>query len=137
MLDDLKKISSSKKDLVNFGRVIAGVCAIVAVVLVIKGSQASLIWAGAGLTVLIIRFAFPLLLLPFQKVWMGISIILGLIVSHIILFLLFYIGFAGIGGIGRLVGKQFLDVEFQSQKDSYWIKRDKKQADKSTYEKQF
>jgi hypothetical protein len=137
MLDDLKKISSTKKDLANFGQVIAGVCAVVAVVLALKGNHASLILAGVGLTVLIIRFAYPLILLPFQKVWMGISIILGFIVSHIILFLLFYIGVTGIGMLGRLFGKQFLDREFRSRRTSYWIKRDRKQFDKSSYEKQF
>jgi hypothetical protein len=137
MLTELKHISSTKKDLVSFGQVIAGVCAVIAIVCAIKGNQAFLTWAIIGVAVLIIRFIHPPILLPFQKVWMGISVILGWIVSHVILCVLFYAGFALIGGIGRLFGKQFLDLDFKSNRDSYWIRRKPGVPEKSSYEKQY
>lgn len=79
----------------------------------------------------------PSVLKPLQKAWMTLAVILGWIMTRVILSILFYLVFTAIGGISRLLGKQFLDLKIDPSINSYWIKREPKTFNKSGYEKQF
>lgn len=68
------------------------------------------------------------------RLWMGIAFLLGWFMSRIILLVLFYALLTPIGFIAKLFGKQFLDLQFKSDLESYWIKKENKQID---YEKMF
>ena len=137
MLNELKSISSTKKDLQNFCQVMAIACALIAGLLFWRQKDSWHIFAIAAAAFLFFRFTFPRLLLPLQKAWMALAVAMGWFVSRILLSVLYFIGFAGIGLIGRLFGKKFLEMKIDKNTDSYWIIKENKERDNSLYEKQF
>ena len=62
------------------------------------------------------------LLLPLNKAWMGLGLILGMIVSPVILGLLFFLLFTPIALFTRLKGRDELRLKLVKKK-SHWIKR--------------
>ena len=63
----------------------------------------------------------PELLLPLNKVWMKLGLILGMVISPIVLGIIFFGIFTPIGFIMKLFGRDELMLKF-SNKDSYWKK---------------
>jgi hypothetical protein len=137
MLAELKSIASDKKDLRQFAMVMAVACALLALVLFLRNKE---YWPWAFIVAaafLALRYTFPILLLPIQKAWMGIAVIMGWFMSRIILSLLFFVVFTIIGGTGRIFKKEFLDIRFSKNgEQSYW-KPVESSGDEDTYEKQF
>lgn len=77
------------------------------------------------------------LLRPIQKIWMSLGFLIGWIVTRVILIILFYLVITPIGLLARMLGKHFLDTEFNRNTDSYWIAREPVGLDKRSYENQF
>lgn len=137
IIEEIKSIRSGKKELRQFGIIIAIACGLLGVLLWWRGKtyySYSFIIAAAflfsGLTL-------PAALKPFQKVWMTISILMGWLMTRVILIILFYGILTPIGLLGRLCGKDFLDIKINKNAPSYWILRDRKEYDKKSYEQQF
>lgn len=81
--------------------------------------------------------AFPIILKPIYKVWMGIALVLGFIMTGVILSVLFYLMITPIGLLSKLCGKDSLDLTRDKLAKSYWIQRKKIKFEKSNYERQF
>ena len=81
--------------------------------------------------------AFPIILKPIHKVWMGIALVLGFIMTGVILSVLFYLVITPIGLLSRLCGKDSLDLKLDKSVKSYWIQKKKIDFEKSNYERQF
>ncbi len=65
-----------------------------------------------------------IILLPFQRVWMAIAVVLGFFMSRIILGVFFFGVFTAVRAANSLFGKPLLDVAWdKSARDSYWIAR--------------
>jgi hypothetical protein len=79
----------------------------------------------------------PVILRPLNKIWMTIAIILGWFMTRVILSILFYLVLTPMGWIAKIVGKEFLDINWKRKSDSYWIKRKKINIEKIDYERQF
>lgn len=137
LLEEIKNIKSEKKDLRNFGLIIGIALGLLAGLLWWKGRDAYLIFAIIALAFILVGLLSPSVLKPLQKAWMTLAVIMGWIMTRMILSILFYLVFTVIGGMGRLFGKQFLDLKIAPSINSYWIKRESKSFDKSGYEKQF
>ena len=73
---------------------------------------------------------------PFRA-WMKFAVVMNWFTTRLILILTFYIGIASIGLLLRLLGKRPLAVGFDKSKESYWIKREKKEYDPTRSEKHF
>ncbi len=137
LYEELKSINSSKGELKKFGYVIAVACCI-------PGSY--FLWRENGIYVYFFIAAaaligsavlYPKLLLPLHKVWMGIAMIIGMIMSFIILILLFHLVITPIGLISRLMGKDFLDMKINKDTSSYWNKRKNTKDNKISVENQY
>jgi len=120
------------------------------VVLVVKSMR-----AGAGISTLFSRetfigwplclaifflffgFAAPRLLKPLQKLWMGLALVMGWVMSRLLLIVIFYFVMTPVGFLARLFGKDFLDIGNKEHKDSYWMPCKKKNDTKMDYENQF
>ena len=63
------------------------------------------------------------LLLPLNKLWMKIGLLLGKIISPIVLGLIFFIIFTPIGIITRLFGRDELNLKTVSNKSSWRIRQ--------------
>ena len=83
-------------------------------------------WAYAFITIalsfLIVTLVKSDFLLPLNKLWMRLGLLLGMIVSPIVLGIIFFGLFTPIAILMRLSGRDELKIKF-NKKSSYWITR--------------
>ena len=137
MLEEIKNIKSEKSDLRKFGITIGVILLIIAGFLFWKEKESSQILLTFGVTLCILGIVIPFILKPIYWVWMIFATILGWIMTRVILSLLFYIIVTPIGLIPRVFGKQFLELQWDKSKESYWNFRINEHLQKKNYEKQF
>lgn len=137
LLDEIKGIKSTKKELRAFGLSVGGVLIAVAVVLYFFGRGNFVYFAAIGAALAVSGALLPLILLPLQKVWMSFAVVMGWFMTRVILILLFVLVLTPIGLVSRAFGKVFLDTGFDRSSKSYWLQRDASAAGKNDYEKQF
>jgi len=77
------------------------------------------------------------LLKPLYTQWMKGAHFIGNVITGLILSILFYFVFGIAGIILRLLKKDLLDQRMNYAADSYWIKKEKINFDKSHYTRQF
>ncbi len=98
----------------------------------------SIAWVSAGLAFMFLFLAFirPELLLPLNKLWMGLGFLLGMIVSPIVLGAIFFLIFTPIGLLMRLVGRDELRLK-PIISSSYWKVRNPKGPTADSFKNQF
>ncbi|MDP4173935.1 MAG: SxtJ family membrane protein [Bacteroidota bacterium] len=137
MIDDIKNIQSTKKDLRNFGLSVGGVLLFIGAILLLKSKPSAQYFVIISLVLILPGLFFPALLKPLQKIWMALAIVIGWISTRIILSLLFYFVLTPIGFIMRLKGKDILDEKIEKEKTSYWSYREPKAYSSLDSEQQF
>ena len=85
---------------------------------------------------LAVTLAKPDLLLPLNKLWMRLGLLLGRIVSPIVLAVLFFLMFAPIGIFMRIFGRDELRLK-KLNYDSFWKLRDQSDKASSSFTQQF
>jgi hypothetical protein len=101
-----------------------------------KGQVGFVCW-GIGLAILIFGLVWTRLLSPVYRAWMKLTLILGVISSHIVLAVMYYFVFTPFGLVMRSLGKDPLQKNIDKNEKSYWIKKDHKAIAKDQYEKMF
>ncbi len=79
----------------------------------------------------------PKALKPVQTVWMTLATVLGWVMTRVLLIIVFFIGITPIAFIARIVGKRFLVLKFEPDRESYWEKRKPETRGMERYESQF
>ena len=131
LLQELKEIKSGRHERHQFGLVIAAAALLVGFFLAWRKG----IYPGFFIVALmcltpvtvdkIFKTDTAIILWPFQKVWMGIAVVMGSIMSRIILGLFFFGVFTAVRGLNDLFGKPLLDRAWApGTKSSYWIRRE-------------
>ena len=86
----------------------------------------SILWAQAlavlAVLFLLITVIIPQVLLPLNKLWMRLGLLLGMIVSPIVLGIIFFGLVTPYGMVMRLFGRDELRLKF-TKKSSHWISR--------------
>lgn len=137
ILEDIKNIKDSKQDLRKFGLTIGIAFIAISVLMVITRKNLSLYFGVLGFLIILLGATIPQILKPLNKIWMTISIILGWFMTRVILIILYYFALTPIGLLSKLLKKDFLDLKIQTEKQSYWKKRNNKKFDPVDYERQF
>ena len=137
ILEEIKEIKESKKDLRKFGLTIGIALIVIAALLLITRKNSAMYFGAAGFILAALGLAVPQILKPLNKIWMSLSIILGWFMTRVILTILFYIAITPIGLLTKLFRKDFLELKIDKAKTSYWQKRDRKKFDPVDYERQF
>ena len=101
---------------------------------VTKGEAANIYLILTSLFFLIFGLINSKILSPFNKAWIKLGEILGLIIAPIIMALVYFIILTPISLIVRMLGKDLLGLKFLKKQDTYWTKRKKKLG---TMKKQF
>ena len=101
---------------------------------VTKGEAANIYLILTSLFFLIFGLINSKILSPFNKAWIKLGEILGLIIAPIIMALVYFIILTPISLMLRMFGKDLLGLKFMKKQDTYWIKRVKKLG---TMKKQF
>ena len=76
------------------------------------------------------------LLLPLNKLWMGLGLLIGIVVSPIVLGIIFFVLFTPISLIMRLIGRDELRLKF-AERQSYWKLRTSDASPSETFKNQF
>ena len=136
MIEEIKNIKSEKSDLRKFGIIIGTVLLIIAGLFFWKEKESFQLFLIVGIVLFVAGIAMPFILKPIYWVWMTFATILGWFMTRVILSLLFYAVFTPIGLIGRLIGKEFLNLK-DTTNNTYWNYRSNDMFGKEKYEKQF
>lgn len=139
LIEEIKHIDSTKKELRKFGISVGLVFFIIGLLFqFVWDSQFTFyVLSGIGLFLILFGIVLPKILLPLHKVWMTLALFLGFIMTRVILSILFYIIITFIGLIAKLVRKDFLDRKIDKDQISYWHKREKVDYHKELTERQF
>ena len=137
IIQEIKNIKSGKKELRQFGRAMGVAFGLLGALFLWrhKGYHPYLLVVSA--VFFIFGITLPVILKPIQKVWMSIAILMGFVMTRVILIVLFYLVVTPIGLLAKLFGKDFLDLKFNRNADSYWIARKANGFERSEYERQF
>lgn len=137
LIEEIKNIKSGKSDLRKFGITVGIVVGLIGGLLLWKDRESYPYFLTISVFLIVSGILFPKVLLPLQRVWMTIAVIMGWFMTRVILSILFYLVFTPIGLIARLMGKEFLELKIDKRRDSYWIYRKEKPYDRRDYERQF
>lgn len=137
LIEEIKNIKSGKSDLRKFGITVGIVVGLIGGLLLWKDRGSYPYFLTISVFLIVSGILFPKVLLPLQRVWMTIAVIMGWFMTRVILSILFYLVFTPIGLIARLMGKEFLELKIDKRRDSYWIYRKEKPYDRRDYERQF
>jgi len=135
--EEFKHIKETKKELRKFGLTVGSVLAAIAILLLYFEKPSAIYFAVIGVLLILFGALFPQLLKPLNRIWMGLAIILGFIMSRVILTVLFYLVLTPIAILAKIVDKKFMVLKYDKSAETYWEKRTnihKKQID---YERQF
>tara|TARA_B100000519_G_C14229980_1_gene431911 strand:- start:888 stop:1301 length:414 start_codon:yes stop_codon:yes gene_type:complete len=137
MLEEIKSIKKSNSDIRSFGITIGIILIIISAFLFYYEKSSYQIFFSVAFGFIGLGIILPISLKPIYIVWMTFAVILGWIMTRVILSLLFFLIMTPTGFIARLFGKQFLELEWDDSKNSYWNYRSKTDTLKEDYEKQF
>ena len=135
--DDIKQLKTSSSDLRKFGLTVGGVFAVLGLLFLWrhKAHWPYFLWPGA--TLFVAGIIFPRGLKWIYIAWMSMAFVLGFMMAHVILTLLFYLVITPIGLVARLFGQDFLSMKLNRAAKSYWIPRDQNVKSAEDYERQF
>jgi hypothetical protein len=137
ILDELKHIDSSKKEIRKFSRVVGIAFIVLGILLWIFSGRIHQLPFTIGAVLILIGLVLPIVLLPLHKLWMGLSIVLSFISTRVILTIIYYLILTPIAVAGRLFGKDFIDEKIDRTKKSYWIKKDIQELNNENIKRQF
>lgn len=138
LLEEIKKIKSTPKELREFGFVVGGALLVISA---ISAWRHGWVWnwplVGAGAALVVLGTIFPSILRPLQKVWMALALAMGWVMSRVILTLLFYVIVTPLALVLRAQGKHFLGRGADPQAASYWNLRGPERSDAKRCERQY
>lgn len=108
----------------RFGLTFAAVFALIGVLSLWRHGHYPLFWlTGAGLFAALAMLR-PAVLEPLNRVWLKLGLALHAVTSPLIMGVMFYLAFAPMGFVLRLMGKDLLRLRCDSDASSYWILRE-------------
>ena len=132
------KKTTTKKDLRQFGLVLALILAVFAFLHFRKGHEHAYLWfAGFSLASLGAGVCFPEALAPVFRVFTKVAHAIGWFNTRVILVLVYYLILTPIGLIMKLFRKDPLNRRLDKNAQTYWIKRTHFASSKEALEKQF
>lgn len=128
---------NDKKEWRKFAIGLALILGAIGAVMYFKGS-ANYIWMFvAHGALMLIGLLAPVLIKPLFIAISYFGFGMGWVMTRVILFILFYLVMTPISLLARLVGKQFLDLKFDRQPDSYWLAKEVPAEGVNSFENQF
>lgn len=96
------------------------------------------VWLGsAGFILVVLGLTLPAALKPIYRVWMAMAVIMGFIMTHVILTVVFYLLITPIGLVMRGLGKDPLNRSIDTSSPSYWTDKEYDDATPKRLEKYY
>lgn len=137
ILEEIRNIKSSRKELREFGITIGIVFLVLAGFGFWRGRATAVYFLIIGVSSIGLGLIVPAVLKPLQKVWMGFAVVMGFVMSRVILTVLFFGVLTPIGFLMKLLGKDLLDERIVKAQPSYWHERAVTEKTKESYENQY
>lgn len=120
-----------------FGLIFTGIFIVIAAFPLISGGGFRQ-WALIAATIFAVpALLFPVVLTPFNNLWVKFGLMMHAIINPILMGLVFFIAVLPTGLIVKLLGKDPMHRKFDVSKDSYWINREKDSLSKESFKDQF
>lgn len=111
--------SISKKEASDTGMAMTLIC------LLLGWFTQHIIYYKLAIPVLVMNMAFPMFYYPFAILWLGLTNLLGMVLSRVLLSVVYIVILLPMGVIRRLMGKDALNLTgFKKDKSSVMITRD-------------
>lgn len=133
----MDKMNLDKRSLRNFGITMGTAFLAISLFIFVRHKHNSVPGFIISSIFFMAAFMAPEVLKPVYIIWMKLALILSWINTRIILLIIFYLLFAPVGIILRLLGRDPLDRKIEKNKESYWKKNEKHQFNPLDYERQF
>ena len=137
ILDEIKSISTNKKDLRNFGITIGIILLIITTIVFYKSEKIIELLFYSGVLLIGFGLVFPKILKPLYFIWMTFAVIIGWVMTRIILSILFYIVITPIGLISRILGRNNFHSKNKGLNNTFWNYRKLEKDGLNKYENQY
>ena len=137
IINELRDLKSTPRDLRNFGLLMAGVLGILALLLLRKHSGNTIYFAAAAAAFLLPALLFPRGLIVLYFPWMTFSFVLGWFMTRVILSITFFAVFTPMGLGLRMFRKDLLDIKQDHAVETYWKKHTAAQGTTGRYKRPF
>lgn len=138
LIEEIKKIKSTPKELREFGFVVGGMLLLIACVSAWRHEWVWNLWLVVpGALLAATGAVFPPVLLPLQKAWMALALVMGAVMSRVIISTIFFVIVTPLALILRAQGKRFLGKGADPSASSYWNLRGPESADPKRCERQY
>ena len=137
MIEEIKRIGSTKKDLRKFGLTIGIILLLIGGLLFWKEKLSYQYFLVPGALLIVSGISIPVILKPLYLAWMTFATIVGWIMTRVVLSILYYVITTPTGLLLRRFNKQFLELKWDKSQDSYWNWREKTPIETDNHEKQF
>ncbi len=122
--EEIRGLHADRKALRAFGRTVGLVLLGIALFIAWRAgwslTGAARWLGGIGFVLLAFGLVLPAWLKYPYRVWMGLALVLGFVMSHVVLSLVYFLVVTPIGLIFRLRGKDLLDRRLEPGAASYW-----------------
>jgi hypothetical protein len=135
--EDIKQLQTSDRDLRKFGLMVGGVFAALGLLFLWRHKAFYPYFLGPGAALVVTGLVWPRALKWVYVAWMSVAFVLGFVMAHVILTLLFFLVITPMGLVARLTGKDFLSLKLDRAAKSYWLPRPQKPKHAADYERQF
>ncbi|HTL48581.1 MAG TPA: SxtJ family membrane protein [Verrucomicrobiae bacterium] len=138
LLEEIKKIDTSPKKLKEFGRLVGGIFAVLGAFVVWRGHhpETGKVFLAVSVLLLVPGFAFPSVLKIPYRLWMGLALVIGAVMSRVILTLVFFLVLTPLSLLAKLRKEHLLDLVYSKDKETYWEKKENAENPQS-YERQY
>ncbi len=137
MLDEIRKINSSPRNLREFGLTIGAILVIIGVAAIWRGKAHYIYYIASGALLAGLGIFLPALLKPPQKIWMAFAVVLGFVMARVVLFVIFFAVMTPISLMLRMAGRDLLDRTIEKDAPTYWKKMEAGIKPKESYENQY
>jgi hypothetical protein len=110
----------SGHELRRFGLVMAGAFGALGGLAAWRGRPVGPVLLGVAAAFLLLGLAAPRLLRPVEKAWMAAARVMGVVMTHVILTLFYYLVITPFGIAMRIAGRDSLGLKAAPARDSFW-----------------
>jgi hypothetical protein len=121
----------------SFGLVLAAAFAVIALWPLTHGAQPRLWSLAVAVAFLAAGLLLPAVLRWPNRLWHRLGLTLGKVVAPVMMAVMFFLVFAPVGALLRLMGKDLLRLSFDRKAQTYWIAREPRKSPAPTMRNQF
>jgi len=126
-----------KKEVRNFGLIVGAIFLFIGILFFLRQKDYWNYLMGFGSTLVLLGVIAPGILGPFYRGWMAGAKYIGIMVTFVVLYLVFYLIVTPTGFLFRLFNPDPLRLKFDKSAKTYWMKREDYSREPSRYRHQF